>query len=95
MKSTDCTIKVCLHKCPYCGRPVPEHHAPCGYCAIAEQLPVEALKKIIKAKAGLLAVALAFMLLMACAGQINTSHEPITACDDLMLDHGCKPALTR
>ena len=50
MKATDCTIKPCLHNCPYCSRPVPEHHAPCGYCAIAEQIPVEALRRIIRAK---------------------------------------------
>ncbi|HBA84910.1 MAG TPA: hypothetical protein DCZ95_12520 [Verrucomicrobia bacterium] len=50
MKATDCTIKPCLHNCPYCSRPVPEHHAPCGYCAIAELLPVEALRLIIRSK---------------------------------------------
>ncbi len=50
MKTSDCTIERCLHQCPYCGRPVPEYQRPCGYCAIAENVPVEALRRILRAK---------------------------------------------
>lgn len=41
----------CRFCCRYkCGRLVPVNQMACGYCAIAERLPPEVLKRIARAK---------------------------------------------